>query len=66
MAYEAYTAAVNEVASKVYEDWLNSRDYDATLLRLCCDWNIETHHVRSRLTQLIKAGHLDQCLSRAD
>ena len=66
MAYEAYKAAVNHIAHKVYDTWATSGDHESTLGKLCRESNVEAHHVRYKLTEIINTKHMLGRLDRYD
>jgi hypothetical protein len=66
MAYEAYIAAKNDIAQKVYQAWSTGGDYQALMDRLCRESNVEEHHVGYTLTGLIREGHLKAQAVRTD
>ncbi len=65
MAYEAYIATTNYIAQQVFLAWSTGADYEALMQELCKGSNVEVHHVKSKLTQLIKENHLNNQLIQA-
>ena len=63
MAYEAYKAAVADIAETAFIQWSTGASVDQLVKHLAAECNVEYHHCMSALTQLINKAHTDRLLS---
>ena len=64
MAYEAYKAAVADIAETAFIQWSTGAPVDQLVKHLAVECNVEYHHCMSALTQRINKAHTDRLLSR--
>jgi hypothetical protein len=63
MAYEAYKAAVADIAETAFIQWSTGAPVDQLVKHLAAECNVEYHHCMSALTQRINKAHTDRLLS---
>jgi hypothetical protein len=63
MAYEAYTATVEQIAQAAFAEWRQGNDTQSLVERLARDANVEEWHCNRQLTKLIIDNHHNNLLS---
>jgi hypothetical protein len=65
MAYEAYTATVEQIAQTALDEWFKGNETQPIIERLAREANVEEWHCNCQLTKLIINAHHNRLLDIA-
>lgn len=64
MAYEAYTAMVQDIAQTAFDEWRKGNETQPIIEKLAREANVEEWHCNRELTKLIIDNHYNARLTR--